>query len=728
MVKRVGVMFVVLVILSVLIMYPAYGASYTLKEAWQIVYLNKDGSIDVYDYRYYQFEDGMPPSLLMPYHLGKKPGIYGNVPSYPMIEAYLLPKPLLNIMPYQIKESFSTVTEQGEKLHVIGEDGDFTIQVPLQGTLILLIHYKATNITVVGKDFARTYYSLPTLGRSENTVKHYYTGFVLPQPLNCKDEIYDKKDTICPCFKVIHFIVKSPSIKEGKYHKSCQYVIFETTNMSVLTEQEIDAVYPKYIITTSSDVVHTTQTFQEVERWQKAHATDSSISLKYTWISILSGLAFMIAGGVLGGRQIRVFKAYYLSQIKNLEPDMNMPKEDIYRSSLFTKQDLEDALAGINPYTVPEKITTGLSPEKLEKYIDRGGNIFRGIFFNLMVKSYIQPITEDNQVVGFYISHSSIPLKPYEEKVLSYLKEAAKVNVEKKQSFIKNLLEKDKQNIAHILNQTEPEKVLLPEEFDTYLRKTLYEIRLKGGDKVYIPNIVEISLKLIRDIIEKENIPSPLGGEKPEDIPGALRKLGRGKITMFTIGIGFILSASMYFIEYAIFYNLLSLIPSPTLWLGLPLILPIITLILSKKVEAKDNFPWLNRDWWQEFLEWKKVDKWIDTVTRIKEEELSIYSGINWDQYYLFATLRGKENILKPILRMVYEKEYHQESKRVYTYMIANQFMYNYGWNSATLHTLSSYRRTWQMAHRSGTSSGGGISSGTSFGGGGGAGGGSTGW
>ncbi len=59
-------------------------------------------------------------------------------------------------------------------------------------------------------------------------------------------------------------------------------------------------------------------------------------------------------------RQGRI-STYYMQRLRNTPTHMDMPHDDIYRSFFFTKDDLDMALQGRNPYNYPALIADGSS-------------------------------------------------------------------------------------------------------------------------------------------------------------------------------------------------------------------------------------------------------------------------------------------------------------------------------------------------------------------------------
>ncbi len=728
--KLFGFLITSILFLSIVFMPVSYAASYDLPTAWQIVYLNKDGTIDVYDYREYFFDNG-PPSTTLPYHLNTDFPLYNRTLNYPLFEAYLLDTPLDTLTdPTDIREKWQNIQPHLKKIDVYGNEPNFEVSVPDENTLLILIHYKVSPyITVVGQDFARTYYALPTLGKSDVNVDQYYTAFILPETPVCKDGVvYDKEDNQCPCFMVHRFIVSGSAGSIGKYYKGCDFVLFEVSNLPVTTVQELDAVYPPSILSEKAiSVLKVDQTYDDVKKWQEAHSQDPGEMTKAMWYSIVATVVAFLLYGIAGGRKISAYKKYYLNQLKHLPPGMDMPSDDVYRSFFFTMSDLQLALQGENPYNIPTSISSSTKPEEIKTYINKGGNAFRAIFFSLMQKEYIVPITDGDKLLGFKLQDSNKPLEEHEAFVLEKVKEAARMDVENKGGLFSRLFGKKHEDLATVMNERDPEKILLPQEFEAYLKRDMKTIHLGNGVSASIPVLVDICLGIMNKMKETRDIPNPLGGSVPVNAPSSIKTWDKiSKIFLMT-GLGFMMAAGLYFLFIKIFFNLINIIPSTTIWLIIPLILPILMFIIG--LFMKGNLPkkWLNGNWWQEFLGWYKVEKWVKEFTRIAKKEISAYETLNWDKYYMFAALRGIEKLLIKALKISGIVKQRDDLRHMYTYWLVSDYMYRSSWGSASRSFISTYESTYHKAHSSGTSSGG-SSTGSSFGGGGGGGGGSTGW
>ncbi|NOZ92395.1 MAG: DUF2207 domain-containing protein [Dictyoglomi bacterium] len=729
--KKLFVIVFIGILLSSFVFIPiSHAASYEMPTAWQIVYLNKDGSIDVYDYREYSFESG-PPSTTLPYYLNTDSPPYNRTLSYPLFEAYLADTPIENITkPTDIREKWQSIQPHLKKLEIQGSNPKFKVSVPDENTLLILVHYKVSPaVTVVGKDFARTYYVLPTLGKSDVNVDQYYTAFILPEKPVCKDAIvYDKEDHKCPCFMVHRFIVKGSSSSIGKYFKGCDFVLFDAKNLPVNTVQELDAVYPPSILSQQAiSALKVDQTYEDVRKWQEAHSQNPGEMAKGMWFSIIGTVVAFLFAGVAGGRKISAYKKYYLNQLKHLPPGMDMPSDDVYRSFFFTLEDLKLALQGQNPYNIPTSINDTIKPEDIKMYINKGGNAFRAIFFSLMQKEYIVPITDGDKLLGFRLQDSSKPLEEHEAFVLEKIKEAARMDVENKGGLFSKLFGRKHEDLATVMNERDPENILLPQEFEAYLKRDMNTINLGNGVSASIPVLVDICLGIMNKMKETRNIPNPLGGNVPEDAPSSIKMWDKISKIFIMTGLGLMMAAGLYFLFGKIFATLIGISANTTFWLIIPLILPVLMFIIGLFMKGSLPSRWLNGKWWQEFLAWYKVEKWVKEFTRIAKKEISAYETLNWDKYYMFAALRGIETLLIKALKISGIIKQREDLRHMYTYWLVSDYMYRSSWGSASRSFVSTYESTYHQAHSSGTSSGG-SSTGSSFGGGGGAGGGSTGW
>ena len=428
---------------------PVYGMSYALPTAWQIVYLNVDGSLDVYDYREYRFP-GSPPSNILPYRLGKDYPLYGRRLKYPMFRAYVSDIPLDDITsPVDIKEDWEYVKKHLTPLIVDGTDGQFDIHVPDTDHLYILVHYKvSSDITVVGKDFARTYYGLPTLGKSDVKVSEYRLAFVLPTSLQCTaTQVYDENDSICPCFVVHRFLPNGGKI--GTFYKGCDFVLFVVDDLDVRTRQEIDAIYPPSVLSPEArETLAVDQAYEEVRKWQEAHSLDPSIFFRYMIVSIIIGIVLVSGSTLIWLVKKGVHYKYYLKQLADLPATMDMPHDDVYRSYFFSTLDLRIALGGKDPYDIPEDLEDISDSTSISVCIEKGGNMFRAIFFALMKKGYIEPITDGDRVLGFSLVDSHVPLEPHEKYVLEKIREAARIDVPENVGLLSKILRKNRENLT----------------------------------------------------------------------------------------------------------------------------------------------------------------------------------------------------------------------------------------------------------------------------------------
>ncbi len=728
------------VLISLLFIPHTLAASYRLPTAWQIVYLNSDGSLDVYDYRHYKF-DGGPPSDTLPYKLEIYYGLYDRTISYSNFEAYILESPLEDILksPLDIKNGINKISKHKLTVNSIG-DFEYHIHVPDKDTLLIVVHYKVSNdITVVGKDFARTYYALPTLGKSNVYVDNHTIAFVLPRKLSCGNSTpqYDPSDSKCPCFKVIRFLPEGGPT--GRYYKSCQYIAFESSNFPVTTQEEIDAVYPKSLIVKNVwEKLQVSQSWKDVQKWQKMQAIDTGFLfmkfINYIVLTIISYIIYLF----FANRKYKIKKKYYKKIAENVPATMEMPNERVLRSIFFTDDDLNYALSGKEPRDLPLDIDSSSTPTEVKLLIKKGGAVFRAAFFNLMKKGYIQPITDGDKILGFQLQESSASLEPIEKEVLQHVKEAAKINVEKKKGkgFL-GLFKKKEENLADVMNERDPENILLPEEFEAYLKKHMKTITLKGGVEAKIPQIAQIGANLIKHVKETEDIPEALGPDVPEDIKGKVIRALRWERIVKYITLGLLFTALTYLLLSFTLSFFFKIIPIKAVYTSGPILILILLIFkgfiyspVQIELDLLKVF-WITPEWWHEFKGWKGVQRWIEEFTRIAKKEISAYETLNWDNYFVFAILRGIEKKLIDVLKIIgvfKEKGEEQYMRNYYTYMMATNYMYYHSWTEASTTFTHSFNSAYESAHKSGTTSGGGFSSGSSFGGGSGGGGGSTGW
>ena len=711
---------------------PAYASGpYKLPLAWQILYLNTDGSLDVYDYREYYF-DGGPPSAIFPYHLGTDYDLYNRTLSYPLFEAYASDISLSDIPPTDIKQAMARIQSHLHKLDILGTEPDFDISVPMEDHLYLLVHYKVSpDITVVGKDFARTYYELPKLGKSEVSVDKYFTAFILPRTPTCDKNLpkYDEKDPVCPCFMVHRFLPGGGPI--GIYHKGCDFVLFEVKNLDVRTVQELDSVYPRNILSKEAQkALYVDQTYKDVKTWQEAHSTSPKVPMKMTWYSLLAGILAWVIGGIFAKKKDKEHARYYWRKLEEIPAGMDMPSDNVYRSFFFTEDDLITAMAGANPYDYTLEITDDTSPSDVKALMRKSGNLFRAIFFSLMTKGYISPITDGDKLIGFRIEEGNLPLDEKEKLVLEVVKEAAKMEVakEKKVGLLGRLFGKGKEeDLAHVMNEREPEKILLPEEFDAYLSEGTKTIELMSDTTVEIPRVAEIGALLIKMLLEKEELPPVLTEEPPLDAPSSIKMWDKAAKFLKLTGAGFIMTAGLYFFIAVSYYSFINAFPHPTILNTAPLLLAILFMVLGLFLRGSLPSTWIHPQWFDEFLSWFRVEKWIREFTRIATKDISAYETLNWDIYYIFATLRGMEELLIKALKTTGIIKKVENIQRLYMYHRASYYMYSSAWLHSTNTFTKEYESQYYKAYSSGSSSSGSFT-GSSFGGGGGGGGGSTGW
>ena len=711
---------------------PAYASGpYKLPLAWQIVYLNTDGSLDVYDYREYYF-DGGPPSAIFPYHLGTDYDLYNRTLSYPLFEAYASDVSLSDIPPTDIKQAMARIKSHLHKLDILGTEPDFDISVPMDDHLYLLVHYKVSpDITVVGKDFARTYYQLPKLGKSEVSVDHYYTAFILPKKPTCDKNLpkYDENDSVCPCFMVHRFLPKGGPI--GTYHKGCEFVLFEVKNLDVRTVQELDSVYPKTILSAEAQkALYVDQTYKDVKNWQEAHSTSPDTAMKMTWYSLLAAIVAGILGKWASSRKEKEHARYYWRKVEETPAGMDMPSDNVYRSFFFTEEDLVSAMAGDNPYDYTLDITDTTLPSDITALMRKSGNLFRAIFFSLMTKGYISPITDGDKLIGFRIEEGTLPLDEGEKLVFEVAKEAAKMEVakEKKVGLLGRLFGKGKEeDLAHVMNEREPDKILLPEEFEAYLSKGTKTIELMSDTTVEIPRVAEIGARLIKMLLEKEDLPPATTEEPPLDAPSSIKMWDKISKFFKVAAAGLIMTAGLYFFIAVSYYSFINAFPHPTLLNTAPLALAGLFMALGLMLKGSLPRTWVHPQWFDEFLSWYRVQKWISEFTRIATKDISAYETLNWDIYYIFATLRGMEELLIKALKTTGIIKKTEHIQRLYMYHRASYYMYSSAWLHSTNTFTKEYESQYYKAYRSGSSSSGSFT-GSSFGGGGGGGGGSTGW
>ena len=718
---------VLIVMLSVVFIPPTLAVSYAMPQAWQIVYLGADGSLDVYDYREYIFDNG-PPTDTLPYHLNTEYALYHRTLSYPVFEAYTTRQSLDGIVkPTDIKERWNTLRGYLQKLQVEGTGGNFDIHVPHTNHLFILVHYKVSpDITVIGKDFARTYYKLPTLGKSDVSVDTYYTAFILPTPVQCNNApTYDQDDTSCPCFMVHRFLPQGGPI--GRYDKGCDFVLFTVSHLPVTTEQELDSVYPPSVLTQADrGKLSVNETYDEVKQWQEAHSATPEDTLRYMWWSLFASIFALIIGGIAGGRKKAAYKKYYLHQLKHAPHSMELPSDDIYRSFFFTTDELYTALDGNDPYDIPSKFSDETSPSLVKRYIEKGGNAFRAIFFSLMQKGYIIPITDGDKLLGFKIEDANTPLEEHEKLVLQTVKEAAKTDVKEKHGLISKIFGK-REDLATVMNERDPEHILLPQEFEAYLKKDMYSVYL--GNDVYasIPAVAQLGLDLITSLLSTRDIPPVFAQQIPQDAPSSIKMWDKIRKFMLMLGVGLMLAAGGYFFISVAFSHLLTILPHPSLWNAIPALLAVVFLIIGFFMKGTMPMTWLNPAWFSELLAWYKVEKWIKAFTRIAKKNISAYETLNWDHYYIFAALRGIEQLLMKALKVSGIIKKYDRWEDAYRNWLVADYMYRSSWWSASRSFTSHYESMYHKATSSGSSSSG-SSTGSSFGGGGGGGGGSTGW
>lgn len=701
-----------------------YGMSYAIPTAWQIVYLNIDGSLDVYDYREYRFSYSSP-SNIFPYHLGTDYPLYGRSLKYPIFNAYVLDIPLDRLTsPVDIRENWQHIKNQLEPLVVDGRDGQFDIYVPDTDHLYILVHYKvSSDITVVGKDFARTYYELPTIGKSDVEVSDYRLAFVLPTSLQCTaTPVYDENDSKCPCFVVHRFLPDGGKI--GVFHKGCDFVLFTVNDLDVRTRQEVDAIYlPSVLSPEARSALAVDQSYEEVKKWQEANSLDPSVIYRYMMMSIASGVVLIIVSMFIGWIGKGVYFKYYLRQLSVVPATMDMPHDDVYRSYFFSTLNLRIALAGKDPYDIPKGLENILDSTDMNTYIEKGGNVFRAIFFVLMKKGYIVPITDGDRVLGFSLVDSHVPLEPHEEYLLEKIREAARIDVPEDVGLLSKILRKNRENLAKVMNKRDPENTLLPEEFQWYLKQEARSIVLSTGKTVEVPKLVEIAVDIMRKIKESRDIPTPLSTELPKDAPSMLVSLQKISQLFLLVGIGCFASAALYYLIGNAFFTLIGVVKNVLVLFTVPIFIPLLMFIIALMKPATFPQTWLNEGWWKEFLSWYKVEKWIKEFTRIARKDISAYETLNWDNYYLFAALRGLERLLIKALKITGLVERNPDVQHVYLYSLSTSYMYDHSWTPISREFVSAYHKS----HMSGTYSGG-SSTGSSFGGGSGGGGGSTGW
>lgn len=83
-------------------------------------------------------------------------------------------------------------------------------------------------------------------------------------------------------------------------------------------------------------------------------------------------------------------------------------------------------------------------------------------------------------------------------------------------------------------------------------------------------------------------------------------------------------------------------------------ILGLFVILITAMIIKKMYIPtpsYLHPKWFDEYVGWHNVEKWITNYTRLPHD-IDTYSGLNWDKYLIFAALRGKEKLPLDALNM----------------------------------------------------------------------------
>ncbi len=617
---------------------------YYLNQGIYIIKANADGSADIYDYREYTFPSGHAPSSQMPYYLTGK-GI-----TYTDFEAQQVSFNITEIT--TLREIWDIFTKvQGLSLPVSGENGNYTIDIPKKEHLQILIHYRVYGITTIGKDFARTYIRVPSLGQTEGVyMKNFMLGFMLPSSIDSCRELpaYESSSTL-PCISINRYFAGGtlyipPSVwgKEKTYSEGTLWI---EKHVPVKLIHIVDAVYPKelttgkHISTYFSDIAgdRDNMFMASYEIYKKGNEFYRRYRLKLNMA--FAGTSLLIGGGLLiflGLLLIyirqRHIETYYVDRLRKTPASMDMPNNEVYRSFFFTKDDLDMALQGSNPYNYPALIADGSSVGDIIRYVEKGENAFKGIFLSLVQKEYLIPAVEDGKPVGFYITDKDEGrLPPHERIVLKHMKKAATTKVKHKLTDLFR-----QKSAIEIANQMDKASILLPEEFQAYVEKHVYPIKV-GKHEVLIPMFLTTILSSMTAL------------KNTMDIPPAIKLRSKGLGRWFII-LGVFFGILGFFMADRRIASLL-FISGTT---GTVLLLGTFAILITAMIIKNMYIPtpsYLHPTWFDEYVGWHSVEKWIINYTRLPHD-IDTYSGLNWDKYLIFAALRGKEKLPLDALNM----------------------------------------------------------------------------
>jgi len=650
------------VILSVLLSLFSFipsvnAASYSMPVAWQIVYLNPDGSLDVYDYREYHFYNGSPPTSTFPYELNPDYKIFNRTLKYYDFQAYEVTE-LLDVVlenPVDIVSQWGKISKFLNELPVSSSGYHYSVSVPDKSPLRLLIHYKVSpEITVVGKDFAMTYYQLVSMGKSPVKVKTYVTAFVLPRKADCNNNTNNKiePNSSCPCFRVHKFVVKSPTgnPKEviGNFTKTCKYVTFTAHNVDVRSVNELYAVYdlslvPKYSLQ-KLDIDY--ETMNKRMEGLFSHSPILLVGLIITGsiiVFFVSALLFAVFYFILSTME----QKYLKKKIDEIHPKMKIPdKNKIKTAIMYNRKIAEKALSIGDPYVVVDNYNDVANKYiKDSEFRETLRNLLKSVFFSLMKKGYIEPIdTGDEEIYGYRINlhKDESDLDDAEKYVFKEIRRAAKdFSVSSSNETIKKLdLEND-------------QEILTIEELEEFLKEAVATgtVNYHGVVEHYeISRLIAFAYEIYNRTYREAEIPFPLiVGKTPPDYP-----VIRFSIFKFISALSLTLFISSIFtlIYYLLFGNkIIDSVLRTGNWMLVYRPAAIITVIILLFVGLVYGFThkrWFDKSWWERFTKWYAVGRWIEELTNITSDELmDIWEALNWDDYFELAILFGLErNVL----------------------------------------------------------------------------------